>query len=598
MNQFCLEMSDEKSSNLDCKFNLLSLYQTKCASKYQDNPRMAQVPKAINYVQTLYTNSSVREDNEEFKELVSKCESAIELGDNLLSNLLELASFLKQKQTSKDKPSVNGQPKSPELMKKTPEKTIETNSLELCSNSKNDTQEKTPATKKDKKKIGLKELTKVDSISVEQDSTENSKLTPKKDVNDEVEASTSNAEPSEHDELKDLSKEDMKRLERIKKLDTYCMNLNRKIIEIENEEITHDDLDKHDSNYLVECELKKRFVKAYKVLVSECKKHPHLVSNDVPVPKTSGGQFSKKVKFNFTRYKEINTHVMNCLNKNRQFPDYCEILEWVTTANNQHKLGLDDKRVSEISTSSFEYVCKILKSRRITDERQIQMSRIESLKQMNGHTSEENEVDNDPAEKDKQLETVLAENKKLADQKYEEVINSFVVKQENNEDFEVDDKSVEEEDDDEEQPIEINDDEDIGSIKESIDTETLDESCNSLESDNDELNELTDNMEQVQESTETTNANAEQAKEATETNKENIEQMPTEALTSELKESNKKPIKRTSEESSDNKSKKFKPEGTDDSNDSMKLRPRRNKPTIVECTSAVAQSSDECIVLD
>jgi hypothetical protein len=76
-------------------------------------------------------------------------------------------------------------------------------------------------------------------------------------------------------------------------------------------------------------------------LVNLIKKSQHLIDEDIKPKKKIGGVFSFRIKFNFTRYKEINHVVEENLNKSKSFPDYFDVIEWIKKANEQHDLGFE-----------------------------------------------------------------------------------------------------------------------------------------------------------------------------------------------------------------------------------------------------------------
>ncbi|CAF0828235.1 unnamed protein product [Brachionus calyciflorus] len=551
--------------------DLISIFEENTENQKLLKPdRLEKIKQAILFVQKLYANSNISDNEEKFTKLLEKCQISLRTSTNtILADLCDLASFIKENKNSSKSSSQISSPHA--------------------SDSSSSLNEKIENVNKEKRKLTLNELTKVTSnynnentdlkseeenITIKKNVTvtvEESVQINEKEVNvklteetrTETEVAVTSSEPTDEFELKDLTDKELKILEKIKKLDDYCLQLNEKIIDYENREVSYDDLDKEESNYLNEAKLKNRFTKAYKMLVNLCRKFPHLVSDDhKKVPKDNCPQFSKKIKFNSSRYAEINNYISDRLNKNREFPDFSELYEWVNQANTEHQLGLDDKKLHEVSQNCFEDVVKILKSRRIADERQILMSRVESIKTKNEQSNVESELDNDPAQKDQELEIALANNKKICDKKCEELINTFVMKQENNEDFEVN----EDDDDDDETESDTEDSESIKQDENLLDTSTK------VSSDNDE--------------TDDTNLN----EDLVETNKENIEESKqTERETAKRSCDADEPIE------SDNV-KKLKLDSNEDSNDSVS-KPKKTKPMIYECSSA-AQSSDECIILD
>lgn len=88
-----------------------------------------------------------------------------------------------------------------------------------------------------------------------------------------------------------------------------------------------------------------------------------------------------------------------------------------------------EKKIAEISGSTFEEIGKILKKRRINDDCYILRTRIESLNdaiKINNLNKINEVLEDDPADADKDLEIKLLNNKKIGDEKQEMVKNIFV----------------------------------------------------------------------------------------------------------------------------------------------------------------------------
>jgi hypothetical protein len=71
------------------------------------------------------------------------------------------------------------------------------------------------------------------------------------------------------------------------------------------------------------------------------KKNKHLIDPDIKPKKNVGGVFSFRIKFNFTRYTEVNQTVEENLNKTKIFPDYIDVVEWIKQADKQYDLGFE-----------------------------------------------------------------------------------------------------------------------------------------------------------------------------------------------------------------------------------------------------------------
>jgi hypothetical protein len=71
------------------------------------------------------------------------------------------------------------------------------------------------------------------------------------------------------------------------------------------------------------------------------KKNKHLIDESVKPKKTVGGVFSSRIKFDFTRYKEVNQIVEDNLNSTKSFPDYFDVIQWIKTTDEKHDLGFE-----------------------------------------------------------------------------------------------------------------------------------------------------------------------------------------------------------------------------------------------------------------
>ncbi|RNA38150.1 death domain-associated 6 [Brachionus plicatilis] len=600
-----MSASKSKENNLD----LLSIYK-KHHTKSNKDSNLSQPDKvkaSICYIQNLYRNSEIDSCDEEFKELVNKCKQAIETEcKSLYFHLFYLAKFIKnfskkktelnksldssdKENTNKEQNIENAEKSLAALIDETEENLLDgmqtegsTTDLEpeIIEGSKKKTLSFTSVKSK---RVTQIEHTTMDSNSDIQDTkklidsekisddlltNDTEDLCEKKtsvDINfEKTKSAPENDAVNDDTELKDLSKEELKILENIKKLDAFCLELNEKIKENENREVALDELDSGRTIFIYEAKLKQRFVKAYSKLIWYCKKYPHLVSNEHKVVKGKNVIFSKKIKFDCTHFDEINSYITECLNKNREFPDFCEVLEWVKKASSVHHLDLEDKKIFEIAQISFEQICKILKSRRIADERQIHQSRIESIKTVQEKT-DESIPELDPAENNQDLQAILENNQKIFEQKYKELVNTFVQKQEENQDAEDDEAEADEESEDDETRSETHTEENtdpnnLSLISEDYKLDSINNESSSSDSE-DQIYGTPPENESVR--------------------KRLIEQSPD------------KQVKRIKLELNENSNK------ISDSNENLDSdeKPKKILPKIVECSSAIAEPED-CIVLD
>ena len=164
-------MASNNIKNLD----LLSLYETKCASlpKFQKDPRKNEIPKIIDFVQKLYEKSKLAENDSQLENLIVKCKETIEMGgDKILTELLELASFLKMRKVENEKIEV-AQKQSPKLNTNL---TVEQNhsmSIESSSEGSID-QSMSKDTKRKSKRLALNNLSETENSNSEIESAKKS----------------------------------------------------------------------------------------------------------------------------------------------------------------------------------------------------------------------------------------------------------------------------------------------------------------------------------------------------------------------------------------------------------------------------------------
>jgi len=200
-----------------------------------------------------------------------------------------------------------------------------------------------------------------------------------------------------------------KRKSHIKKLNKALRQCNREIRRLEEAELDLDELDDEDSSYIKQSKYKKRAITLLRKI------------NSLEGMKTSFGRASdKKFKTEASRIPEVNSRIQDLINKDRRFPDYHDILRIHKTVCEDKSLGYSKQEVMHMAKETFVQVGRNLKNRRYRDD----MDVIESY--IPEDTNEE-----EPPEKDSvELQKILEQNEKEAQQAMSLVVNEFAEKQE------------------------------------------------------------------------------------------------------------------------------------------------------------------------
>ncbi|XP_071948083.1 death domain-associated protein 6-like isoform X2 [Antedon mediterranea] len=234
------------------------------------------------------------------------------------------------------------------------------------------------------------------------------------DLNNGNEASIENMgeTSSATDEVKTKSqrKKEKKRKRRIKKLELHLKDLSKEIKRLGEKELTLDDMDNDESDYVMEGKLKLRFNRVWEKL---CK------LKDVS---TSTGRVTEQyLIFEATRFQEINVKLEKLMNK-PEFPNFSDVLMVVRKVNTKKELHLSEREVDDIAEKSFKIIGNRLQHRREVD----------LAYNFGSHLTEDFKVTNDPSKIDQELNQKLRENRKLGKEKLGTVINNFSKKQEEN----------------------------------------------------------------------------------------------------------------------------------------------------------------------
>uniref|UniRef100_A0A8D9BWF0 Death domain-associated protein 6 n=1 Tax=Cacopsylla melanoneura TaxID=428564 RepID=A0A8D9BWF0_9HEMI len=192
-----------------------------------------------------------------------------------------------------------------------------------------------------------------------------------------------------------------------------------------------------------------------------------------------GRPVHSKVRFDCTEYLAINRTIERFYNKTHQFPDYGDMLGLVQKVSETSKLCLSSAAIQHIAEKAFTSLGEILKQRRMEDDYDVFITRLGTAE--------------DPAAHDEELARKLEENKKHWG-KIDEVINKYVViqeekkkKREDNEGKEDEEKEEEEdEDEDDEEDKEKDNDSELDKDGGDDDSDSENEKENNTAESNDE----------------------------------------------------------------------------------------------------------------
>lgn len=115
----------------------------------------------------------------------------------------------------------------------------------------------------------------------------------------------------------------------------------KEIQKYEEKELTLDDLDAEDNDYLIQERLKRRAAKIYKRLCE-------LKGRSMAM----GGTREKKFRYSGSRYNELNIHVQKFVNKHNleeRMPDYSDIRKIVKKCNEKYEYRLNKPRISDLA---------------------------------------------------------------------------------------------------------------------------------------------------------------------------------------------------------------------------------------------------------
>ena len=193
--------------------------------------------------------------------------------------------------------------------------------------------------------------------------------------------------------------------QKIRRLEKLMGRLDREIRRYSEKELSLDDLKNDDSAHMIEHKLRKRFVEAWE---KWCKLKGY--------EGKTGRVTEKKIRFQGTRYPEINRKVEKLVNRNK-FPDFHDVYHLIQRTNESKKLGIHRFDLHQISKEVFEDIGEKLSQRRNED-----------LVYNFGYATLF-DMPADPAEENTDLERKLAENANVGRQMMNGVFEKYTRKQ-------------------------------------------------------------------------------------------------------------------------------------------------------------------------
>ncbi|XP_015829500.3 death domain-associated protein 6 [Nothobranchius furzeri] len=224
-------------------------------------------------------------------------------------------------------------------------------------------------------------------------------------------------------EVKEESEEAQRKAKRalrkqIAHLENLLKSYNDEISRLQQAELTLDDMETEDSTYIQEHKLKRKMMKIYEKLC-ELKGCNTL----------TGRVIEQKIKFNTTRFPEINRKIERFINSpeaRSNPPDYHDIRQLVVRVNERHNLCLNRKQVSQIAQEAFRDTGSLLQERRHLD----------LVYNFGSRLTDAYKPADDPALSDLSLLKKLRSNREVALSRLDDVIKKYAVKQDDTEEQE------------------------------------------------------------------------------------------------------------------------------------------------------------------
>merc|ERR1711860_100398 len=195
-----------------------------------------------------------------------------------------------------------------------------------------------------------------------------------------------------------------KNLSHIKKLEKALHKCGKAIKKLEMKEMSLDELDDEDSNYIKIDRYKKRFMVLTRKVAQMRQMRPSL------------GRFcDKKFVTQASRIPEVNTSIMELVNRQRKFPDFPDIFGIYKEVNKTRNTKESESTLENYARETFSAVGQALKKRRVHDD----MNVIEA------YLPEDHDDDNLPEFKSNELKSKLDENVKTAEERMNNLYDQF-----------------------------------------------------------------------------------------------------------------------------------------------------------------------------
>jgi len=201
-------------------------------------------------------------------------------------------------------------------------------------------------------------------------------------------------------EVVQLSTKSARHLRKLEKALAKCAQNIKKF-----EEAPIDWENEDDSNFIMADKLKKRFMEIY----------ARIAEYNKASVKTERRK-DKKFVFHDSKYPDISRKIEKLVNRTKEFPDFTDIKSQIETVNLTKRLRLTDQQIHTEADRIFVAVGRKLKMRRFDDDAESMYSYL-------------NEDEVDPAVGDKELQSKLNKQGKVAKQKLDKVFEEFVDRQ-------------------------------------------------------------------------------------------------------------------------------------------------------------------------
>ena len=122
---------------------------------------------------------------------------------------------------------------------------------------------------------------------------------------------------------------------------------------LEESDLGLDDLDKPDSNYVIVTRYQNRYVKIYRKLAEYKKLTANLKRKS-----------DTKVRIETSRLEEVNTKIQDMINKDRNFPDFADILGFYKQVNELQGLGMSKEMLNhdgKLQPKLLSFFCSWIK---------------------------------------------------------------------------------------------------------------------------------------------------------------------------------------------------------------------------------------------